>query len=130
MTVISPEIVEDNRYLIAGILSVVVNHLVLVSYIALVVCSSPVFPSQMIMVSHWSLSSKGLITDEAMSSLVMFIFLLLRNNHRFDIFQDLVYRVVFLDQAIQESFDHILSSIDDWFLSVLIGSTDNHVGKA
>ena len=130
MSIISPEVVENNRNLITGILSVVVNHLVAECYVTVIVSSSSVLPSEMVVISYWSLRPKGLFTYVAMCSLVVLFLLLSCNHHWLDNFKNVVDLLMLLKQTIQKFLDNIWPLVDYWFLSVVINRTDNHIAES
>ena len=103
---------ENNRNNVGWVLFVVVKSLILECQVTLAVCSSSVLSSKMIVVQQRLLSRKLSIHDHE----------LFNNRNVADL-------ALFVVEPLQESVNHVFSSIDDWRPSVLWISADNHVAK-
>ena len=129
VTIIPPEVVENNRHNVGWVFLAVLESLILECQVALAVCSSSVLSSKMIVVPHRSLSSKRLVADEAFRCLLVSLNIFSSHDHGLLHTENVADLALFVIKPLQESVNHVFSSIDDWRLRVLWISADNHVAK-
>ena len=129
VTIVATEVVENNRDNVGWVLFVVVESLILECQVALAVCNSSVLPSKMVVVTHRSFSSKWLVANEAIGGLLVSLNIFSSHDHWLLNTENVADLALFVIKSLQESVNHVFSSIDDWRLRVLWISADNHVAK-
>ena len=83
----------------------------------------------MIVVPHRSLSPKRLVADKAFGGLLVLLNIFSSQDHGLFNTENVADLALFVIKSLQESVNHVFSSIDDWRLRVLWISADNHVAE-